>query len=297
MDAWRIEAVEMERQAAMAASYQYGYRVAVLVSTAGALYLAEYYSWSVSYLVMAACMGVGVVTVLLTGEPARHSATRAFAGLADWLRATYVEPLADIIQRYGCYALAILAFVGLFRISDYLMGSMTMPFYLDMGYTKVEIANIAKIYGTAATLVGTMAGGLLVGRFGLRSPLILSAVLLALTNLAFATVAASGESNLWLLGAVITGDNLAMGISGTVFIAYLSNLTSRNHTATQYALLTSVMALPGKLMSGGSGFLSLEVGWVNFYVLICLAGVPAILLAIYVTRLKFFDRVAEAKQE
>jgi len=292
LDAWRIEAVEIERQAAMAASYQYGYRLALLVSGAGALYLAEYYSWSLSYLVMAACMGVGVVAVLFVAEPARHSAARAFTGLAGWLRATYVEPLADIMQRYGRYALAVLAFVGLFRVSDYLMGSMAMPFYLDMGYTKVEIANIAKIYGTAATLVGTMAGGLMVGRFGLRAPLILSAVLLALTNLAFAAVAASGESNLWLLGAVITGDNLAVGMSGTAFIAFLSNLTSRNHTATQYALLTSLMALPGKFMSGWSGFLSLEVGWVNFYALVCLAGVPAIALAIYVTRLKFFDRGA-----
>ena len=296
MDAWRIEAVEIERQAAMAASYLYGYRVALLISTAGALYLAEYYSWSVSYLAMAACMGVGVVTVLFVAEPARRSTVRAFSGLTGWLRTTYVEPLADIIQRYGRYALAILALVGLFRISDYLMGPMSMPFYLDMGFTKVEIANIAKIYGTAATLAGTMAGGLLVGRFGLRAPLILSAVLLAVTNLGFAAVAASGESNLWLLGGVITGDNLAMGISGTVFIAYLSNLTSRNYTATQYALLTSLMALPGKILSGGSGFLSLEVGWVNFYVLICLAGVPAILLAIYVTRLKLFDRVPEAIQ-
>ncbi|WP_446830922.1 AmpG family muropeptide MFS transporter [Candidatus Foliamicus sp.] len=293
MDAWRIEAVEVERQAAMAASYQYGYRVAMLVSTAGALYLAEFYSWSVSYLTMAACMGVGVVTVILVAEPVRRSTSRAFAGSVGWLRATYLEPLLDIVGRYGRYALAILAFVGLFRVSDYVMGSMAMPFYLDMGYTKVEIANITKIYGTAATLAGTMAGGLLVGRFGLRAPLILSTILLPVTNLAFASVAASGESNLWLLGAVVTADNLAMGMSGTAFIAFLSNLTSRNHTATQYALLTSLMALPGKLMSGGSGFLSLEVGWVNFYVLVCLAGLPAILLAIYVTRLKFFDRVPE----
>ena len=180
--------------------------------------------------------------------------------------------------------------MAVFRISDYLMGYMSMPFYLDMGYSKSEIAAVAKLYGTVATLVGILVGGIWVSRFGIRGPLIASAILLALTNLAFAALAMAGETDLWLLAGVITGDNFTAGLAGTAFIAFLSSLTARNHTATQYALLTSLMALPGKLMAGFSGFLSLEVGWVNFYVLVCLAGVPSIVLAIYVTRLKFFRR-------
>ena len=288
IDAWRIEAVEVERQAAMAASYQYGYRVGVLTSSAGALFLADVYDWSLTYRAMAACMGIGVVAVLLIAEPEQGDSVRKKESAAEWIHSHVIEPFRDIFQRYKLFALGILAFVALFRFTDYLMGSMAMPFYLDMGYTKSEIAAVAKLYGTGATLVGIMVGGLVVGRFGLRGPLIASVILLALTNLAFAAVASAGKTDLWLLAGVITGDNFSAGLSGTAFIAFLSSLTSRQHTATQYALLSSLMALPGKLMSGFSGFLSLEVGWVNFYVIVCLAGVPAIILALLGKRLKFF---------
>ncbi len=288
LDAWRIEAVEVERQAAMAASYQFGYRLGMLVSGAGALFLAQAYDWSLTYLAMACCMGVGVVAVLLIAEPDHVDTVQERKSVKMWIRSHIIEPFSDIIRRYRPYAIAILALVALFRVSDYLLGSMANPFYLAMGYGLDEIATVVKLYGTVATLVGIMVGGLVVTRFGLGGPLIASAVLLALTNLAFAALAAAGETDLWLLAGVITGDNLAMGISGTVFIAFLSNMTSRQYTATQYALLTSLMALPGKFMSGWSGFLSLEVGWVNFFILVCLAGVPAILLAIYVSRLEFF---------
>lgn len=289
IDAWRIEAVKVERQAAMAAGYQYGYRTGVLLAGAGALFLADEYDWNLTYLVMAGCMTVGIAAVLSIGEPEHDEPVRARRSFWEWTNSHIVQPFADIFRRYGLYALAILAFVALFRISDYLMGIMAIPFYLDMGYTKSEIAAVAKLYGTVATLVGILLGGLAAGRFGLRLPLIASAILLPLTNLAFAALALAGETDLWLLAAVITGDNFTLGLSGTAFIAYLSSLTSPQHTATQYALLSSLMALPGKTLSGWAGFVSLDMGWVNFYVLVCLAGVPAILLAIYVTRLKSFQ--------
>ncbi len=300
LDAWRIEAVEVERQAAMSASYQYGYRLAMLVSGAGALFLAATFDWRLVYLLMAACMGVGVLTVLLIAEPQHHERARENGGAgalyrhegsaAEWIRSHILEPWGDFFRRHKRHALAILAFVALFRVSDYLMGVMANPFYLDMGYSLAEIAAVAKLYGTVATLAGILVGGLAVGRFGLRLPLIASAILLAATNLAFAAVASAGEPDLWLLAAVITGDNFSAGCSGTAFIAFLSGLTSRKHTATQYALLSSLMALPGKLLAGGSGFLSLQLGWVNFYILVCLAGVPAILLAVWVTGLKVSGR-------
>lgn len=290
IDAWRIEAVGVERQGAMAASYQFGYRIGVLVSGAGALFLADAYDWSLTYRAMAACMGVGVLAVLLIPEPEHDDAKRERESVREWMNSHIVEPFKDIFERYKLFAVAILAFVALFRVTDYLMGSMTLPFYLDMGYTKSEIAAIAKLYGTGATLVGILVGGIVVGRFGLKGPLIASAILLAVTNLAFAALAIRGEADLWLLASVITGDNFSQGLSGTAFIAFLSSLTSQKYTATQYALLSSLMTLPGKFMGGWSGFLSLEVGWVNFYVVVCLAGVPAILLAIFGTRLNFFTR-------
>lgn len=289
IDAWRIEAVRVERQAAMAAGYQYGYRIAILVSGAGALFLADQYDWGLTYLLMAVFMVVGIAAVLSIGEPEHDESAPARRSFWEWTNSHIVQPFADIFRRYGLYALAILAFVALFRISDYLMGIMSMPFYLDMGYTKSEIAAVAKLYGTVATLAGVLVGGLVVSRFGLRGPLIASAILLPLTNLAFAALALAGETDLWLLAGVITGDNFTVGLSGTAFIAFLSSLTSRQHTATQYALLSSLMALPGKILSSQAGFVSLDIGWVNFYVLVCLAGIPAILLAIYVTRLKFFQ--------
>jgi len=288
IDAWRIEAVEVDRQAAMAASYQYGYRIGTLLAGAGALFLADVLDWRLTYLAMACCMGVGVVAVILIGEPEHHDSARAKQSVAEWGRTYIVGPLRDVFERFGRYALVILAFVALFRVSEYLMSNMANPFYLAMGYTLSEIAAVAKLYGAVAGFVGVLVGGLVVGRFGLRGPLILSAILLPLTNLAFAVLALASEPNLWLLAAVNTADNFSAGLAGTAFIAYLSSLTSPKYTATQYALLTSLMALPGKLMAGASGYLSLAVGWANFYVLVCLAGAPAILLAIYVTRLKFF---------
>jgi PAT family beta-lactamase induction signal transducer AmpG len=289
IDAWRIEAVEAERQGAMAANYQFGYRLGVLVSGAGALFLADAYDWSLTYLAMAACMGVGVAAVLLIAEPEHPEGVTKKESVSQWVQTHVVQPFADIFRRYRTYALAILAFVALFRFTDYVMGPMAYPFYLDMGYSLSEIGAIVKLYGTAATLVGVMVGGLVVSRYGLRGPLIASAILLALTNLTFAALATTGETDLWLLAGVITGDNFSAGLSGTAFITFLSSLTSRQHTATQYALLTSLMALPGKFLTGFSGFLSLEVGWVNFFAIVCLAGVPGILLAVFVTRLKFLQ--------
>ena len=288
IDAWRIEAVEMERQGAMAANYQLGYRLGVLLSGAGALFLADAYDWSLTYLVMAACMSIGVAAVLLIAEPEHPEKAAEKESLPQWVQSHVIQPFADIFRRYRIYAVAILAFVAFFRLTDYLMGPMAYPFYLDMGYSLSEIAAVAKLYGTAATLVGVMVGGLVVSRYGLRGPLIASAILLALTNLTFATIATAGEADLWLLAAVITGDNFSQGLSGTAFITFLSSLTSRQHTATQYALLASLMALPGKLLTGFSGFLSLEVGWVNFFVIVCLAGLPGIVLAILGKRLNFF---------
>ena len=189
-------------------------------------------------------------------------------------------PFTDFFARHGRLALAILAFVGLFRVSDVLMGAMANPFYLDLGFTLTEIGAIVKFGGTAATVSGALLGGVVVARFGLFGPLLASALLLPLTNLLFATLAVMGHEY-WMLAATIGADNLSAGFAGTVFIAYLSSLTSLAYTATQYALFSSLMTLPGKFFAGFSGAAVDAHGYAPFFIGTAAAGVPAVLLVMY----------------
>lgn len=302
IDAWRIEAVEPELQGAMAATYQLGYRVALLVSGGGALILADRIPWSATYAAMAALTLVGMATVLLIREPdrpadpgtaareARMAAGLAAAGAPGWLRrlgawfaGAFVGPFADFFARHGALALAILAFVALFRVSDVLMGAMANPFYLDTGFSKTEIGAVAKIGGTFATILGALLGGVLVARLGLFPPLLAAALLLPLTNLLFAVLSFVGPE-LWMLGAAICADNLSAGFAGTVFIAYLSGLTSLAYTATQYALFSSLMTLPGKFLAGFSGVVVDAHGYAALFVGTAAAGIPAVLLAVFLGR-------------
>ncbi len=288
VDAWRIEAVATDKQAAMAAAYQLGYRVALLAATAGALFIGGTASWPLAYQVMAALMGVGVVTVLVINEPqplnARKDAPPSpLADTARWLDEAVVQPFADFFARNGRNALLILLFIGIYRISDMVLGVMANPFYLETGFTELQIAGYAKTVGFAAVIAGAALGGVAVARFGLGGPLVFGAVILAVTNLAFAGLAFVGPE-VWMLVLTITADNIAQGFTGTVFIAYLSGLTNVSYTATQYALFTSLMVLPGKVLSGFSGLVVEQVGWVTFFVYAALMGVPAIWLATMVNK-------------
>ncbi len=300
IDAYRIEAVVKERQAAMAATYILGYRLALLVAGAGALYIATYASWPGAYVTMAALMLIGVLTALIVAEPVRHqdSGNVMFeqrvvdfmsksAALPDWLRngiawiiGAVVCPFADFFTRNGWWAIVILLFIGVFRLSDLAMGIMANPFYLDLGFTKTEIANIAKIFGFFMSVAGSFAGGVLVVRYGIMRPLLLGAIMVAVTNLLFAFMAMIGPDKFWL-AVVISADNISAGLSNAVFIAYLSSLTNQAYTATQYALFSSFMTLPGKVISGFSGVIVDGFGYVSFFVYAAAIGIPAILLVIY----------------
>ena len=194
-----------------------------------------------------------------------------------------VCPFTDFFVRNGLMALAILAFVGLFRVSDVLMGAMANPFYIDTGFTLTEIGTIVKVFGTAATMLGALAGGLAVVRLGIFRPMLVAAVLLPLTNLLFAALAMMGPEK-WMLYLTISADNLSAGFAGSVFIAYLSGLTSTAYTATQYALFSSLMTLPGKLAAGFSGIVVDSVGYVEFFVYTALAGLPAMALVVFLGR-------------
>ncbi len=303
IDAYRIESGEAEIQAAMASTYIIGYRIGIVVAGAGALYIADAASWSVAYLSMAALVGIGMHTVLLRPEPPRqqglgrvlfHPRVRHFlrAGASRpewqrragvWLIAAVACPVADFFQRYARLAFALLLFVAIYRIGDIVMAAMANPLYLSLGFTKSEIASVTKVFGVAMTIGGGVLGGLLVVRYGLARMLVIGGIAVALTNMAFAVLALGGQS-LPLLVLTITGDNLANGLASTVFIAFLSSLTSRAYTATQYALFSSLMTLPGKFIGGFSGVAVANLGFAPFFVLSGLLGVPAIALAWWLGR-------------
>ncbi|MDX1423547.1 MAG: MFS transporter, partial [Kiloniellales bacterium] len=245
IDAYRIEAVAKELQGAMAATYQLGYRLALLAAGAGALYVADFVSWPVAYAAMAGCMLVGMLTVLVIEEPSvevRQETREREARLAErleartgasprlhraiaWFSSAVVSPFADFFARNGRIAVAILALIALYRISDITMGIMANPLYVDLGFTKTEIATASKTVGIPLIILGAFLGGFLVARFGLFGPLLLGALLTVATNLAFAYLAVS-DSTFDLLLLTVSADNLAGGFAGSVFIAYLSSLTN-----------------------------------------------------------------------
>ena len=290
IDAYRIEAVELKMQGTMAASYQIGYRVGIVAAGAGALFLAEFMSWRVAYQAMALLMAVGIVTVLLIDEPdsvvaaGPHIETDAWwTRLSHWLTNAFVGPFVEFFQRNGRWALVLLVFIGFYRVTDMVLGVMANPFYIDLGFSLVEIASVTKLFGIIVTLAGAAFGGVAVARYGLNGPLVFGAVLLAVTNLFFAGMALYG-AELWFLFVTIGADNLAAGFTGTVFIAYLSGLTNVNYTATQYALFSSLMTLPGKVISGFSGFIVESVDWFSFFIYASAMGIPGIVLAVIVVR-------------
>ena len=295
LDAFRIESADADRQAALAASYQTGYRLAMIWAGAGVLWLAaraevaglvgyQHGAWQVAYLVMAASMLPGMLTVLLSPEPVRLAMPVA-RNAAQWLRSALIEPFADFLQRYGKQALLILSLIALYRISDVVMGIMANPFYVDMGYTKDEVAGVTKVYGVIMTLVGAFVGGVLSMRFGVMRVLMLGAVLSAATNLLFAGLSLRGHDVTALI-VVISADNLASGIASAAFIAYLSGLTNINYSATQYAIFSSMMLLLPKFLAGYSGRYVDAFGYSYFFVGTALMGLPVLVLVWLASRVR-----------
>ena len=225
-------------------------------------------------------------------EPEANPATEAegspgsaeSGGALIWFRGAIVGPFMEFFVRNGRFALVLLAFVGFSRISDLLLGIMANPFYLDFGYSMSQIATVAKVFGFAVTMVGAILGGVIVSRYGATRPLVTATVLLSATNLCFAALANYGSAEIHLLAVVISADNFALGFASTVFIAYLSSLTDAAYTATQYALFSSLMMLPGKLLSGFSGAIVDATDYVTFFLYASAMGVPAIVLAVVITR-------------
>ncbi|HKD24162.1 MAG TPA: MFS transporter [Rhizomicrobium sp.] len=322
IDAWRIEAAPRKEQGAMAAAYQLGYRLAILAAGAGALYIAQFVSWHVAYLSMAALMGLGILAVVLA--PRLEEERQAIAGeqavdhmsqelglhgeAAQIFKALYraiVAPFVDFISHHGWTALIILALIGTYRIPDFVMGVMANPLYIDLGFTPATIGTVVKVFGVWITIGGTIAGGLAVARFGIMRALLIGIIASILGNLVFAWLATQ-NGNVLALTVAIGAENFAGGFAGTALIAYMSSLTSTAFTATQYALFSSFYALPGGLLKGLSGFAvdwfdahpaithiflgpdsglpSKTAAYVPFFVMTAAMGIPALLLTLYFLR-------------
>lgn len=294
LDAFRIESADTDHQAALAATYQTGYRLAMIWAGAGALWLAarvqgqvEGYmqqAWQVAYLVMAASMLVGMVTVLCSREP-NPAPLPPSKGLMDWLRGALVAPFADFIRRYRWQAALVLSLIAVYRISDVVMGIMANPFYVDMGFSKDEVAAVTKVFGVVMTLLGAFVGGAMAMRWGVMRVLMLGAVLSAASNLLFAWLSTRGH-DLTGLTLVVSADNLAGGIASAAFIAYLSSLTNVQYSATQYALFSSMMMLAPKWLAGFSGQFVDAYGYVYFFVGTACLGLPVLVLVALASRVK-----------
>jgi len=280
IDAYRIEIAESKFQAVLAASYQLGYRVSALTSGAGALYMASFYDWALTYQVMSMFMLVGIITVILIPESSKQAEQNNTKG---WLKKTLVEPFAEFFKRNGYWSLFLLMFIAVYRVSDLIIGIAANPFYADLGFNLSEIATVTKVFGFTITIIGAIVGGLSVARYGIGRLLILSSILLTATNLFFLFLNNAGPS-LSALVLTISADNFALGFSGTVFIAFLSSLTSRDFTASQYALFTSVMFLPGITLSGFSGLIIESSGWATLFIYSALLGIPSILCSFLIVR-------------
>ncbi len=285
IDAYRIEILAEEQQGAGAAMIVGGYRVGMLMAGAGAISLADVLSWHAVYSIMAAMVVVGLVTILLSPEPKEPAAGRPEEdddGVGfGWLRGAVVAPFSDFMRRDGW--VFILLFIMLYKLGDAYLGVMANPFYVEMGFTKNEIAAVSKVFGLGATIVGGLIGGVLVFRYGIRTSLLICGVLMAASNLVFAVQAMVGHS-VPMLMVTIAVENLTGGMGTTAFVAYLSSLCNMAYTATQYALLSSFMAFARDVLSASSGWLADHVDWVTFFVVTTFAALPGLVLLVWMIR-------------
>jgi PAT family beta-lactamase induction signal transducer AmpG len=282
IDAIRIEILPAEQQGLGAAATQWGYRGGMLASGAGALYAATFGDWGLAYAIMALLMGVGMAAVLWMNEPdSSEGELKPLPGATatdrtrEWFMVAVIAPIKDIAKRQGWWL--ILLVVALYKFGDALAGGMTSPFYVQMGFSKIEIANISKVFGVAATLAGVATGGALVYRAGIYRGLLIAGVLQMLSNLMYVTLARAGH-DVAVLTATIGIENFTGGMGSAAFVAYLSLLCNARFTATQYALLSALAAIPLRLLSAPGGWLASVMGWVDFFLLSTAAALPGLLL-------------------
>jgi PAT family beta-lactamase induction signal transducer AmpG len=286
IDALRIEMADNKEQGNLAASYQLGYRIAILVATSFALIFADQLDWSYVYQFMSVLMLLGIAGVIISHEPKNYEIVIARMDKA------LIQSFQDFFARFGIWsATLLLLLISTYRLTDIVMGPMAMPFYLDMGFTKTEIGALVKTVALATSILGFFVGGYLIKRLSLTSSLLIGGASVLITNLFFAFVA-NLQADISLLSLIVGLDSFAAGLVGTINIAFLTSLVSKKYTAVQYAMLTSFMMLPGKFFSGFSGILadyyvsisSLQTGWSYFFYTTSAMSIPALILIVIYQR-------------
>lgn len=276
IDAYRVELLAAPEQGAGAAATQIGWRIGLITSAAGALYLAAAFGWFAAYAMMAACVGIGFAAVLMTREPALVVPPRA-----DWFRASAIEPFADFMRRRDW--LPILVFVVLYKVGEAVAASLASPFYITIGFDKVEIASVVKVLGVAASMTGVFFGGLMVARTGILRALLIGGTLQMLSTLMYIVQLHAGH-DINMLGLTVAVENLTGGAASAAFVAYLSRQCSPAFTATQYALLSALAIVPRNLVAAWAGWLADQVGWEHFFLLATLACLPSLALLTWLMR-------------
>jgi PAT family beta-lactamase induction signal transducer AmpG len=269
VDAYRREDLADAELGLGSSLYVNGYRVGMLLASGGGLIMADNMSFSMVYLIMAGCMLPGVITTLLTPEPATP------LGTPKTMKEAVIDPLVEYFRRNG--ALWILTFILLYKIGDTMASAMTTPFYLDIGFSKSEIGAVVKLFGFWATIAGGLAGGIMMIRLGINRSLWIFGVLQSISTAGFAVLANVGYS-VPLLSAVIAFENLSSGMGTAAYAAFMASITNRKFTATQYALLTSLMGIPRVMASAPTGILAKNVGWESFFIICALIAIPGMLL-------------------
>jgi len=269
VDAYRREDLPDEELGLGSSLYVNGYRVGMLLASGGGLIMADHMPFFMVYQIMAVCMLPGVVTTLLAPEPEIHT------GTPKTMREAVFDPLIEYFSRRG--ALWILAFILFYKIGDTMASAMTIPFYLDIGFSKTQIGMVVKLFGFWAIVAGTLIGGVIMLRLGINRSLWAFGFLQAVSTAGFAVLALFGPS-LLLLSTVIAFENFSSGMGTAAFIAFMASITNKKFTATQYALLSSIMGVPRVMASAPTGFLAKNLGWETFFIACTLIAAPGMLL-------------------
>ena len=271
IDAYRRESLLDEEQTLGASAYVLGYRIGALAAGAGGLILADYISYQLVYIFMAAVMFIGVFATIIADEPLQEEEPKS-------LRDAIINPFTEFFNRKGYNsAILILMFILLYKVGDTMAHSLSTNFYLDIGFTKSQIGTVVKIFGLVATLIGAFLGGLISLRIGLYKSLIIFGLFQAVATLGFAVLAAMGNY-IGLLMIVISLENLAAGMGYTAYLAFIANMTNKEFTATQFALMTALMSIPRTFFSGSSGYLVELMDWEIYFIFCSLIAIPALII-------------------
>ncbi len=269
VDAYRREDLPDNELGLGSSLYMSGYRFGNMVASGGGMIMADFISWSAVYTIMAMCMFIGIITTLFTPEP------KEVAGTPVTLKAAVIEPFVEYFKRNG--ALWMLAFILLYKVGDMMASAITTPFYMDIGFTKTEIGAVVKVFGTWAIIIGAIIGGTMIVKLGINRSLWVFGFLQAVSTAGFAVLARIGHSLLALSG-VIAFENFSMGMGTAAFLAFMASITDKRFTATQYALLSSLMAVPRVIISAPTGYLAKIMGWEPFFILCTVIAIPGMLL-------------------